>query len=400
MQELITYQNNLLKNINNLFFRYLFMKIKNKKNRMLGIKGLRGTGKTTLLLQYLKFYIGDLSQGLYITADHPYFYTHTIFETAEDFHKYGGKYLLIDEVHKYENWSRELKLLYDGFPELKIIFSASSVLEIYKGESDLSRRVITYELPGLSFREYLELAHGIKTDAVDFNHILQEHISLSNKLKEILKTPLLYFRNYIRKGYFPFILEDDESDYYKKILQGIDTTITNDLSIIERYSVSHISKIKKLLGILAETVPFEPNISELSRKFSIGRDTVNNFLQHLSNARLINLLSRNTKGTATLKKPDKIYLENTNFSFALKNEPSTGTIRETFFLNQIRNYGLNITLPHKGDFLVDKKYIFEIGGKNKTTKQIKEFKNSFIASDEIEFGFANKIPLYLFGLIY
>jgi predicted AAA+ superfamily ATPase len=367
---------------------------------MLGIKGIRGVGKTTLLLQYLKYHIKDNTAGLYVTADHPYFYSHTILELAEQFHQNGGKFLLIDEVHKYYNWSREFKNIYDGFPELRIIFTASSALGIYRGESDLSRRVITLELPGMSFREYLELAYQIKIDFIKFKDILKDHISISGLLIQDIKKPLAYFFKYLKSGYLPFVIEGDEDDYRKKVFQIIDNTITNDLAFIENYSITHTVKLKKLLGILSETAPFEPNISELSRKFSLGRDTVNIFLQHLQNAKMLNLLSRNVRGTAALKKPDKIYLENTNFSYALKQNPSIGTIRETFFLNQLKNSGINLTLPYEGDFLIDDKYLFEIGGKNKTNHQIKNQSNAFIASDNIEYGVYNKIPLWLFGFLY
>jgi hypothetical protein len=400
MDELISFQNNLLRHTENRFLRYAYKNLITQKHRMLGIKGIRGAGKTTLLLQFLKYHLKETPEGLYITADHPYFYNHTILELAEQFYQNGGRFLLIDEVHKYYNWSRELKNIYDGFPELKIIFTASSALGIYRGESDLSRRVITLELPGMSFREYLELVYQIKIDIIKFKDILKDHISISKIMTRDIIKPLAYFVKYLKHGYLPFVIEGDENDYTKKVFQIIDNTITNDLAFIENYSITHTVKLKKLLGILSETAPFEPNISELAKKFSLGRDTVNVFLRHLENAKMLNLLSRNVRGTAVLKKPDKIYLENTNFSYALKQNPSIGTIRETFFLNQLRNSGYNLTLPHEGDFLIEEKYLFEIGGKNKTNHQIKNHTNSFIASDSIEYGIYNKIPLWLFGFLY
>jgi predicted AAA+ superfamily ATPase len=399
VEELILYQQNLLGTVDDQFTRFLYPQL-SKERRMLAIKGLRGAGKTTLLLQYLKFGLKNNQQALYVTMDHPWFYTHGLLDLAREFHSTGGTHLFIDEVHKYPNWSRELKNIYDGFPNVKIIFTASSALDIYRGESDLSRRVITYELPGMSFREYLEMIHKVTFNQIPFMEILENHsehtIRITQKMGEIL--PL--FHQYLKNGYLPFAAIEDEKEYLTKIYNVINASLTSDLAFIEHYSAAHIVKLKTLLGVLAESVPFEPNISAIAQKLNLGRETVIHFLQSLEKARLLNLLNKSTKGIAALQKPDKIYLENTNFSYALKSKPDVGTIRETFFLNQIRNAGLPISQATKGDFLVDEKWTFEIGGKGKSTTQIKEVKNAFIVSDQLERGALNRIPLWLFGFLY
>lgn len=351
-------------------------------------------------MQYLKFGIDDFSQGLYVTTDHPWFYNHTLLELAGEFHAYGGKHLFIDEVHKYANWSRELKNIYDGYPDLKLVFTASSALDVYRGESDLSRRVLTYELPGMSFREYLNLVHDIKIPPVALEDILQKHAALAFTILDQLKKPLPLFKQYLKNGYLPFSAVEQAESYLTKLYNVINTTLVYDLAFIENYSMSHVVKLKKLLGVLSESAPFEPNIAGLARKLTLGRDTVNTFLQHLQSARLLNLLNKPSQGVAALQKPDKIYLENTNFSYALKPLPENSTLRETFLVNQLRNAGHTVQLALKGDFLVDGKYTFEVGGKGKTATQIKDLKNAFIAADDIETGGGNKVPLWLFGFLY
>ncbi len=366
---------------------------------MLAIKGPKGAGKTTLLLQWLKYELGAGSDALYVTADHPWFFTNSLLELAGDFVKYGGKHLLVDEIHQYPNWSGELKNIYDAHSSLQVIITASSALDLYRGAADLSRRLLSFELPGLSFREYLALVHNINLPVVSLEELLASHLELSRKCLSRFR-PLPLFRDYWRSGYLPFVLEGDGAFYQARLLETVNATLERDLRAIEGYTASNIQKIKKLLGVLAESVPFEPNISSLAGKLGMGRDTINNFIQHLSSARLLNLLNTATKGVAALQKPDKIYLENTNLSYALKGEPNLGTLRETFFLNQLRNAGYKVSLPSKGDFLIEEKLVVEVGGKNKEGKQIRDIPNAFIAADDIETGFRNKIPLWLFGFLY
>jgi len=399
MESLLKYQQNLLEYTQGSFYRFLYDKIP-WDQRMVAIKGLRGAGKTTLILQHLKFGTETPATSLYVTADHPWFYTHTLLDLADEWSKVGGKVLYIDEVHKYKNWSRELKNIYDGYPGIKVVFTASSALDIYRGESDLSRRVLTYDLSGMSFREYIELLYQVKIEPITLADILNNHVEISKVLGRKLKTPLLIFKKYLINGYLPFTADNEEANYLTRLFHVIDTSISYDLAFIENYSKTHAVKIKKLLGVIAESAPFEPNISSIAQKLNLGRDTVNNFLQHLQSAHLLNLMNRPTQGIAALQKPDKIYLENTNLSYALNANPDIGTLRETFLLNQLKNAGQKVELAQKGDFLINGKQTIEVGGKAKSAKQIDGIGEAYIAADEIEIGFGNKIPLWLFGFLY
>lgn len=366
---------------------------------MIGIKGPRGAGKTTLLLQRIKFGLKNPDDALYVSADHPWFYNHTLLELADNFEKNSGKWLFIDEVHKYPRWSAELKNIYDGFPKLKVIFTASSALDIYRGEADLSRRVITYELPGMSFREYILFKRKVIFPQLKIEEILTGHTKITGKILDKIK-PIPLFREYLKTGYFPYFSECSVQEYYLKLNQTINTILESDLSMIKGYSSGSIVKLKKLLGVIAESVPFHPNISSIAQKSEISRDSVYLYLHNLEQAKLINLLSREGRGMSVLGKPDKIFLENTNLNHSLKENPDKGNIRETFLLNQLLNAGLSVVLPGSGDFLVNKKYTIEVGGKSKNSKQIRSIKNSFIAADDIEYGFGNKIPIWLFGFLY
>ena len=396
LDRLFTFQTSLLKLVDNRFVRSVSDTI-HWKQRMLGIRGLRGVGKTTLLLQHLKYKLKE--KGLYVTADHPWFYDHSLLDLADEFEKYGGKVLLIDEIHKHPRWSSQLKNIYDGFPNLQVIFTASSALEIQKGEADLSRRVISYELTGLSFREYLNYAHGQAFEAVSLEAILKNSATITADLDFPMKI-LPLFKSYLRTGYFPFSYNEAEGDFILKLNQVINTVLESDLALIEGYTAGNVIKIKKLLGVLSESVPFTPNISALASKMNLGRDTVNNFIVHLARARLFNLIYQQPKGVAVLQKPDKIYLENTNLSYALKDQPDMGSLRETFLLNQLHNAGHAVTLPKGGDFLVNNKWTLEVGGTSKKDDQIRNVRNSYLALDGIEQAFQNRIPLWLFGFMY
>jgi uncharacterized protein len=396
LDRLYTFQASLLKSITLDFTRFLFDKI-NWKQRMMGIRGLRGTGKTTLLLQHLKYNLNE--KGLYVSADHPWFYDHSLFDLAEAYEKQGGHVLLIDEIHKYPNWSNELKNIYDGFPSLHVIFTASSALEIQKGEADLSRRVLTYELPGLSFREHLNFTKQSSLSAFSLQDVLTHPVDVIHQLPKNWK-PLPLFHHYFKVGYFPFSKTEEEGDFIIKLGQVINTVLESDLASIEGYSAGNVMQIKKLLGVVAESVPFTPNISSLAGKMKMGRDTVNMFLVHLERARLLNLMHQASKGVAVLQKPDKVYLENTNLSYALKDGPDKGALRETFLLNQLRNAKHHVALSKDGDFLVDKRWTIEVGGKSKGDEQIKNTKHAFLALDDIEQAYLNRIPLWAFGFLY
>lgn len=400
MEELLKYQGNLLKNFQSSWYRYLYKDLL-VKERLLGIKGLRGVGKTTLLLQHLKEILDQGEKGLYVTAEHPYFYNQTLFELASLWYSYGGKVLLVDEIHKYPDWSRELKLIYDGLPELRMIFTSSSALDLYRGEADLSRRLETQILHGLSFREYLSLYHQISLEPIDFQDIIENTLSISDGLIKKIGVPVLpLFKGYLQAGYFPFTKDLKAERIPQRLIQIINTVLESDLSAIQGYNASNVIKIKQLLGVIAESVPFEPNISKIAEKMHLGRQTVNIYIKHLEDAKILNLLYEQVRGISQLQKPGKIYFENTNFLFSLQMNPSSGTVRETFFMNQLRNSGRLISLSKKGDFLVDEKYTFEIGGRNKDKSQIKNVENSFLALDDLEYGIGNKIPLWLFGLLY
>lgn len=398
MDKLYEYQEELLSQVSDQFYRSLFTNL-NWEERFFGITGLRGTGKTTMLLQYLKYKVQNRNEALYVTADHTWFYDYSLSDLARQFVKYGGKQLLIDEIHRYPGWSRELKNIYDGLPELQLIFTASSVLDILKGEADLSRRAITRELPGLSFREYLEFQHGQTFPALSLKQLLDSPKTASAPVLELIK-PMPAFSKYLKRGYFPFSSVDHPDSFHQKLNQVINTVMEVDLQITEDYSAANTIKMKKLLGVIAESAPFEPNISKIASRLGMGRDTVKTYLNNLDQARLLNLLTRSTKGVAALQKPDKIFLENTNFSHALKNNPEPGTLRETFFINQLRNAGHKVELAKTSDFLIDDEMIFEIGGPSKDDSQIKKEKNGWLAIDELEHPYLNRIPLWLFGFLY
>ncbi len=379
--------------------RYLINNI-DWSNRLIGIKGARGSGKTTLLLQYLKFKLPKNSEPLYVSLDNLYFLENTLIDLAEEFSLHGGTHLFLDEVHKYPNWSRELKLIYDQFPNLKTVFTSSSMLEIYKGESDLSRRAVTYFLKELSFREFVYFEKGYKLPVLTLENLLENHKEIARDIKQKLhQYPIKEFKNYLKYGSYPYFLENKDS-YQQKLIQTINLIIETDLNAVENITYEDSLKIKKLLIAIAQSVPFTPNISKLSKRLNINRSFLINAIKLLNRADLVMELFKPTKGVGLLTKPQKLYLNNTNLILALgKQNAKIGTMRETFFANQMKHLH-EIHLAEKGDFLIDRKYTFEIGGKGKTTKQIKNIENSYIVKDDIEIGSLNIIPLYLFGLLY
>lgn len=397
MEAILNFQDTLLQSINNDFRRYLHDRI-NWNQRMIGINGPRGAGKTTLLLQHLKFDLGDqMGKGLYITADHTWFYTNSLLDTAMKWYQAGGEVLLIDEVHKYPNWSRELKNIYDGIPHLKVIFSASSALDIYRGQADLSRRVTSYSLPGLSLRENIAFKGIAAFPSVTLAEIRVRHREISQEIVSMIR-PLPFFEKYLSSGYLP-IFTEGEHEYLPKLEQIVNAVVDTDLAYIASYNAGTAVKVKRLLGVVAESAPFKPNISALSNKLAIPRDRVLDYIYQLRDARLLNVLSTAGKGVSRLQKPDKIFLENTNLSYAIHPKPDKGNLRETFLLGQLLNAGLEVYEPDSGDFMVDGITI-EVGGRNKSAKQVRDAGSFLIASDEIETGFGPKVPLWLFGFLY
>lgn len=397
MENLISESHQRVYNVSLKFVRYLYDRI-NWKNRLIAIKGARGVGKTTLLLQYIKKSLPTDHTVLYIPLDHTYFYNNTLLDLADQFVLNGGKYLFLDEIHKYINWSRELKLIYDKHVNLKVVFTSSSILEIYKGESDLSRRAVSYVMNELSLREYVELKKEIKLPTISFNELLTDNVDFAFKIKEKI-SPLFEIKSYLRNGAYPFFIEG-ESEYSQKLLSTLNQILENDLTTVHKLDYILIAKIKKLLFAISSSAPFKPNISKLSERVNVTRPTLMNFLNYLEKALLIYQLRSENIGISILAKPEKLYIHNTNLVNILSDENmNIGNVRETFFINQISvNHKVNYTKV--SDFIIDNRYVFEIGGKNKGKKQISNFKNSFIVKDDIELGAMNVLPLWLFGFLY
>ena len=382
------------------FERYLKSQI-DWNNRLTAITGARGTGKTTMLLQHIKEQHGNNPENvLYISLDNIYFTTHNLYSLADDFYSLGGQELYLDEVHKYPNWSKEIKNIYDDFPKLKVVFTGSSMLQIFKANADLSRRVRHYQLFGLSFREFL-IFEGLlqkSHNAFSLEYILENHVSISQKLnKETILLPA--FQRYLQYGYYPYF-QEDIAGYGERVLQTFNTVMESDLPNVESIDFYSINRIKKLFYILSEMVPFTPNISQLSQMVDVTRVSLMNYLQLLEKSHSVLLLRQKATGVRQMVKPEKIYLQNTNYIYALSSKnPEIGNLRETFFFNQLQQ-NHKVTYTEQTDFCIDGKYYFEIGGKHKSTKQIKGLNNAFLALDGITIGFRNEIPLWLFGFLY
>lgn len=387
------------------YIRY-FLKIESLSNRFSIIAGQRGIGKTTAIIQYLQQHYPDLhtTKALYLQADHFLLGNDSIYEIADEFVKMGGELLCIDEIHKYANWSKELKSINDSFKELKLIVSGSSALEIHKSSHDISRRALIHTMKGMSFREFIEMRIGIELDYFDLKEIIINHQLIAqtivDKLSQQKEKILPLFKAYLEVGYYPYYFEYKNKAQFQMVLeQNIHTTIESDLLTIHpSLTGNSIRKLKSLLKVISASVPFTPDMRKLKKTIGVGDErTLKNYLKYLEDAGLIQMLMKSSKGLDRLEKPEKIYLDNSNLLFTSK--ANIGTIRETFFMNQLNKYH-HVIAPKSGDFLVDDHLTFEIGGKNKSFKQIKEMKHSFVASDEIERGFANRIPLWLFGFLY
>lgn len=400
MEDFVILQEQFLDNLSDKK-RYLLDKI-DWSNRLIGIKGARGSGKTTLLLQQIKYNLNKFSpeaESLYVSLDNLYFLENTLVSLAQDFVLQGGTHLFLDEVHKYPNWSRELKLIYDQFPKLKTVFTSSSILEIYKGESDLSRRAVSYHLKELSFREFLYFETNIHLPKITLEELLINHKEIARDISGQIEPVIKYFKDYLKHGAYPYYLENKES-YLQKLNQTIALILEIDLNAVENITYQDSRKIKKLLVAIAQSAPFTPNVSKLSERLGVQRAFLINALRLLDRADLVMEFYKPTTGIGAFTKPEKLYLNNPNLVFALgKNNAEVGTLRETFFANQMKHIH-DIHLAEKGDFIIDRKYTFEIGGKNKKTKQIKGVKSSFVVRDDMEVGSLNIIPLYLFGFLY
>ncbi len=385
-----------VQHVNTKFKRYLWYDIQ-WENRLIILLGARGVGKTTLLLQYIKEKLPISEETIYVSLDDIYFSNHSLIQFTEEFVKRGGKFLILDEAQKYKNWAIEVKNIYDNFPEIKIIVSGSSAIELLKSEADLSRRAIYYNMKGLSFREFLNYTKSLNFRAYTLEEILNNKLALSLEVNTKIK-PIKEFETYLKYGYYPFFKEN-RITYHKRLAQIINTVLEVDLLNTHSIDINATLKTKKLLAEIAEMVPFKPNVKKLSTKIGVSRDSLIKYLKLLENADIINMIYSETKGMSALNKPEKIYLNNPNIAFSLNDEVNTGSLRESFFVNQIRlKHQLNYT--RIGDFLVDNKYTFEVGGRNKSKKQIATIKNSWVVADNIELSIGNKIPLWLFGFTY
>jgi len=367
-------------------------------NRLIGIRGARGVGKTTLLLQYLKIHYHASPTALYVSLDHFFFAETRLYDLADEFYKKGGKLLVMDEVHRYPEWTREMKNMYDDFPDLRMVFTASSLLHIQQAKEDLSRRAVIYDMPGLSFREFLnfELKENFKPFSVQ--EVFKNHLTLATGIIEKIR-PLEFFSEYLSLGYYPYYLENKKS-YHQKLSESLQMVIEVDIPQYIQMPVSHIYHLKKLLSIIATSAPFKPNLTSLSERTGISINTLKSYLFYLDQAQLISLLTSEPKGVNFLGKPDKIFLNNTNIMYNLGGEKTDiGNVRETFMYNQLIQVA-RVYASKYGDFLVNDKITLEIGGKNKGNKQIRNVPEAYIVKDGIEAGSGKTIPIWLFGFLY
>lgn len=389
MEQLFEYFKRKLQETPTDLVRYKYEEI-NWHGHALGLVGPRGVGKSTMLLQYIKMQL-DEKDTLYVSADHLYFTSHSLVDLADRFYKMGGKHLFIDEIHKYEGWSIEVKQIFDSYSDLQLIISGSSILDITKGMADLSRRVPIYEMQGLSFREYLHLFHGIKMQAVKIENILQHEYAIAG-----VEHPLPLFHDYLRRGYYPF---GRDAAYDIELQQVVAQTMESDIPLYLNANVSVGRKLKQLLMVVAESVPFKPVMQKLAEVTGISRNYIQDYLMYMERAGMIAQLRDAVGGIRGLGKTEKVYLDNTNLIYALApNRADIGNVRETFFMNQMRVVG-DVMCSPVSDFLING-MTFEIGGRKKGQKQISEVDKGYVVKDDIETGYANVLPLWAFGLMY
>lgn len=400
LDELIYIHSKTVENTPLNFRRYLYDKVEWDSGRIC-ITGPRGTGKTTMLLQYYHEKYANVEKCLYISADNVEVCALGLLNIAKEYFKYAGQALIIDEAHKYPSWQIEIKNIVDTFKDKKIMVSGSSSLGLQKGKVDLSRRLAYYNLKGLSFREYLKLAKDISLPALGLEDILSSHVSLSQNVMK--KGPVLkHFKDYLSTGYYPFFMEGS-GVYISKVFNVIEKVLYEDVAVMGDIKKSHIQVLKKILWLIASSSSFSVNIAKISRDIGISKEYLYIYLDYLEKSGLINTMRKSGRGYRAMRKAEKIFIENTNLLIALnshlKSDSGQGAVREAFFVNQLKDV-YNISLCEKGDFLVDGKYTFEIGGKDKKSKQIRGVKGAYIAADRIEIGYGNNVPLYLFGMLY
>lgn len=372
------------------FSRYLDGKI-NWESPLIAILGARGVGKTTLIRQHIKK-LNEEASSLYFDAGDIYFGSHTLYDVADKFFRNGGKHLYIDEVHRYQGWSTEIKMMHDFIPELQVVYTGSSILELEKGGADLSRRKSQYYLDGMSFREFLALKHNIVMPVLSLDETLKaDKIELPDNLN-----PVVLFKEYLKNGFYPF---GDTPDYYDKLASMVATSLEVDIQQFARMTPATVKKIKKLFYLLAQSVPFKPVYSQWARAIESDRGEIPSLLEYLGKTGLIDMVELTGSGLGAVSNPEKIFLDNTNLSYALCNEtPNIGTLRETAFNQMVR-----VTLPVKASPKTDFKigdYSFEVGGKNKGTQQIAGVEKSFVVRDDTLYRSLNFIPLWHFGFLY
>ena len=388
--------NRQLNNVDLAFKRYLYNEI-DWDARLIEIRGARGVGKTTLLLQFIKENFKDKSKVIWASLDNLWFKSHKLEDFVEYVYNHGVTAIFLDEVHKLDNWALYLKNFYDSYPDLKIVYTGSSMLEIDNSNVDLSRRQVLYTLGNMSFREYLHFAGALKYNALTLEQLLKDHVNIAMDITSRIKV-FPHFEKYLHNGCYPFFVEA-KKNYLLQLNSVIQLVIESDMPSVMDVTYSTVEKIKRLLMLIVSNVPFVPNITKLAQILESSRDNCLKMLYALDKANIISLLTKQTKSYKHLASPEKVYLNNPNLMYALSGDVDLGNIRETFFFNQLQHF-TNVVMPNKGDFFVDAKYLFEVGGMSKTFDQIKNIPNSFLVQDDMEVGVGNRIPLWLFGFLY
>lgn len=397
IQELVYAYHLLLQNTSTSFHRYLIDEVE-WEERLVGIKGPKGVGKTTLLLQHIKERFANPDDALYVSLDNLWFTNHSLQDLARFYYIHGGRYLFLDEVHYYPHWQTMLKNFYDTYPDLHIVYTGSSMLQLDNAEGDLSRRLLDYDMAGLSFREFLEYEGVAKLEKHTLEELLKNHVGIAFDIKARIPSIQPLFEQYLHHGYYPFF-KNVRVGFENRLQHVVNHVLDVDYPTVDGVTVSTIRKAKKMLMILAGHVPQMPTMNTLYAELETDRIQGLKMLYALERAGLLQLLTDDAKSLKVLSRPEKIFLDNPNLMYALSDKVNIGTVRETFFFNQVRQVG-RVNYPAKGDFLVDKKYLFEIGGDGKKFDQIKDVENSFLAVDNTETGHRNRIPLWMFGLLY
>lgn len=397
MQKIYLTYSRLLSSVDNSYHRYLYDKI-NWDNRLIAIKGPKGVGKTTLVLQHIKDTFKDVTKALYVSMDNIWFKSHTVSELVEYHYSHGGTHIFIDEIHKYNDWAQEIKNVYDSYPDFHIVVTGSSLLQLEDAmEHDLSRRCRMYDLQGLSFREFVRLETGKEFNVYNIEQVVKSHFEIATEITSKVKI-LPLFEKYVRNGYYPFYREEGDG-YWDRLQFVVRTIVENDIPSVDKIEFESLYKAERFLSILSEMVPFTLNIASLTSTLGLSRNSLLKIFDLLDRAKLIRLMYTCKVGMKQLAKPEKILFDNSNLLFALTSNVDSGTVRECFFCNQVGQL-YNTVIPKTGDCLVNDKYLFEIGGKKKSFKQVKEIPDSYVVVDDIEVGMGNRIPLWLFGFMY